>query len=329
MITIPALQAFTVRRAIRVIAAGLACATLFPAACSRAPAYRTFATPEDGVRALSAAVKAGNLDEMIAIFGPEGKALIDTSDPATAKRNREVVAAALAERWRLEEHGASSRVLVIGNEDWPFPVPLVMDGKAWHFDTAAGTEEVLARRIGRNELAAIRICRAYVTAQRLYAKEGHDGGPAGLFAAVLRSDQGRQNGLYWPATRGGPLSPVGFLVAQAAQDAGRTAQDSGPGAQGGTPAPFQGYFFRILTGQGADAPGGTRDYRANGQLAGGFALIAWPAHYDASGIMTFVVNQDGIVHEKDLGPDTATAAQAVTQYNPDNTWAPVAGSPGQ
>jgi DUF2950 family protein len=326
VITIPSLDAFVARRAIaaRVIAAGLACATLLPAACSKPPAYRTFATPEDAVRALTTAVKAGKLDEVIAIFGPEGQALVDTSDPATARRNREVFSAAVAEKWRLEEHGANGRVLVVGNEDWPFPVPLVSDGKAWHFDTEAGQEEVLARRIGRNELAAIRICRGYLTAQRLYAAEGHDGAPAGLFAAVLRSDPGRQNGLYWPATRTGTLSPVGYLVAVAAQEASRPVPDGSRAAQGTEPSPFQGYFFRILTRQGPDAPGGARDYRVNGQMSGGFALIAWPAHYDASGIMTFVVNQDGIVYEKDLGASTDAAVRDMASYNPDSSWTAVA-----
>ena len=277
------------------------------------PAYRTFASPEEAVRALNDAVKAGKLDEVVAIFGPEGKELVDSSDPATARQNREVFVAAMAERWRLEDQGAN-RVLVIGNEDWPFPVPLVKDGNAWRFDTASGKEEVLARRIGRNELATIRACLAYVNAQRLYAAHPHDGKPTGLFAQSFRSDTGRQNGLYWPAGRGDKPSPLGDLVAQAAQDGVAV------GTSGSEPAPFHGYFFRILTKQGPAAPGGARDYIANGAMSGGFALVAWPAQYDVTGVMTFIVNQDGSVREKDLGPDTASAARALGDYNPDDTW---------
>jgi hypothetical protein len=292
------------------------------AGCAAKPAYRTFASPEDAVRALNDAVKAGRLEEVVAIFGSEGKELVDSSDAATARRNREIFVAAVAERWRLEEQGAN-RVLVIGNEDWPFPVPLVKDGTGWRFDTASGKEEVLARRIGRNELAVIRICRAYVNAQHLYAARAHDGKPAGLFAQSFRSDPGRQNGLYWPAGHGEKPSPLGDLVAQA-------AQEGAPIGQGGSePAPFHGYFFKIVTGQGAAAPGGARDYLVNGQMSGGFALVAWPAQYDVTGVMTFVVNQDGDVREKDLGPETAGAARGLQQYNPDDTWSAAAGASRQ
>jgi Protein of unknown function (DUF2950) len=295
----------------------LACAALVTlVSCSRtapSPSYRTFATPEDAVRALIEAAKAKNLDEVIAIFGPEGKALIDSSDPATARRNREVFTVAVAERWHLEDLGNGGKVLVIGNEEWPFPVPLVKDGSGWRFDTAAGKEEVLARRIGRNELAAVRICRTYVAAQRIYAVRGHDGGPAGLYARTLRSDPDRQNGLYWPAARGEKRSPLGDLVAQA----------GGEGAAAGQrdkAAPFHGYYFKILTAQGPAASGGAKDYVVNGEMSGGFALVAWPAQYDATGIMTFIVNQDGTVREKDLGPETDAAARAMTLYNPDPSW---------
>jgi hypothetical protein len=275
---------------------------------------RTFATPEDAVHALVDAVKAGNLDEVIAIFGAEGQALVDTSDPATARRNREVFVAAVAERWRLDAADARHRTLIIGNEDWPFPVPLVNTGKSWRFDTAAGKEEVLARRIGQNELGAIATCHAYVAAQHRYARDGHDGKSAGLYASSLRSDPGRQNGLFWHAAHGEPLSPLGDLVADAAaegRDISRTAA---------APIPFHGYYFRILTSQGAHATGGTRSYLVNGELAGGFALVAWPAQYDATGVMTFIVNQDGIVRQKDLGPDTGRRVATITAYDPDASW---------
>jgi hypothetical protein len=270
-------------------------------ACSRSVPHRTFATPEDAVHALTTAVKTGNINEVIAIFGPEGQALIDTSDPATAKRNRDIFAAAVAERWRLEAAAGGMRVLVIGNEEWPFPVPLAEDAGGWHFDTVAGKEEVLARRIGRNELAAIFVCRTYVTAQRLYAARPHDGQPAGRYATKFKSDPGTQNGLYWPASLGEKRSPLGDLVAMAAEE-GR------PLGQGQGPTPFHGYYFRILPSQA------------------GFGLVAWPAQYDATGVMTFVINQDGSVREKDLGPDSDRAVKAMTDYAPDATWAPAIGA---
>ncbi len=220
----------------------------------QAPSQRTFAAPEDAVRALTDAVKAGHLDDLLAIFGPAGQELIDSSDAQAARRNREVFMVAVAEKWRLVDEDATSKTLVVGNEEWPFPVPLRRDGNSWRFDTAAGKAEVLARRIGRNELAAIRICRTYVTAQRMYALHGHDGKRAGLYAANFRSDPGRQNGLYWPAARGQKRSPLGDLIAQAQATPDPDRQPS---------APFHGYLFKILTAQGANATGGA------GQYAGG------------------------------------------------------------
>src|SRR5262249_47748342 len=227
-------------------------------------------------------------------------------------QNREIFTVAAAEGWRLVDDGTDRKDLIVGNEGWPFPVPLVKVGNTWRFDTAAGKEEVLARRIGRNELAAIGTCRTYVTAQHRYAADGHDGKPAGLFATAFRSDSGKQNGLYWPAARGQPRSPLGDLVAEASEE-GRTL---------GTKterAPFHGYSFKTLTGQGAAVRGGAKSYIVNGEMSGGFALVAWPAQYDVTGIMTFIVNQDGIVYEKDLGTQTATPA-AMTRYNPDASW---------
>jgi hypothetical protein len=237
-----------------------------------APAHRTFGSPEEAVRALASAVEREDLEELRAIFGPDADALVDRSDPDTARRNRQVFIAAMAEGWRIEDAAGGRKVLVAGNEDWPFPVPLARQGTGWRFDTAAGREEVLARRIGRNELAAIAVVRSYVAGQRRYAAGGHDGKPPGTYATRIR---------------GGPL---------------------------------HGYFFRILTAQGAAAPGGPMTYVANGELTGGFALVAWPSAYGATGIMAFIVNHDGIVYEKDLGPGTDTIAAALTAYDPDASW---------
>jgi hypothetical protein len=172
---------------------------------------------------------------------------------------------------------------------------------------------VLARRIGRNELAVIRICSTYVAAQRRYSEHGHDGKPSGLYAQSFRSEQGKENGLFWPEVKGKPLSPLGDLVAQAASE-GR------PIGESKEPQPFQGYYFKILTAQGAAAAGGAKTYITNGDMSGGFGLIAWPAQYDFTGVMTFIVNRDGIVYEKDLGKDSAAAASKMNEYNPDDTW---------
>ena len=223
---------------------------------------------------------------------------------------------AVAEKWRLDDQGTNGKVLVIGNEEWPFPVPLTKDARGWRFDTAAGKEEVLARRIGRNELTAIRVAGAYVAAQRRYASSGHDGKPAGLYARTFRSDPGRQNGLYWAASRGEPRSPLGDVLSEAAVERGAAASAR-------PPAPFYGYHFRILTAQGKAAPGGAMDYVAGGEMARGFALIAWPAQYDVTGVMTFVVGSDGVVYERDLGRDTVALARRITRYDPGESWSAV------
>jgi hypothetical protein len=274
---------------------------------------RQFASPEDAVKALIEAVKAGQVAGLMAILGEDGKQLVDASDAATAQQNRRVFAIAMREHWRLEDTAPDRKTLVVGNEDWPFPVPLVKDKNGWHFDAEAGSEEIIARRIGRNELAAIATVRAYVTAQKRYAEQPHDGNPAGVHAIKFASDPGMENGLYWPSKAGQKKSPLGDLVAQAAAE-GRAVSGKA------SPSPFHGYYFKILTSQGAAAPGGKQQYMVKGQMARGFALVAWPAQYDVTGVMTFVVNHDGIVYEKDLGGGTGSAARKMTAYNPDKSW---------
>jgi Protein of unknown function (DUF2950) len=272
-------------------AASIGAVLLLVSCRAAAPPYRTFATPEDAVKALIDAAKSKNLQDAVAIFGPEGKELADSSDPETARRNRQVFVVATGERWQLTDQPDGKKVLLVGNESWPFPVPLVKDGNAWRFDTAAGREEIIARRIGRNELATIKICRTYVFAQQLYAKSGHDGKPAGLFAKAIRSDSGKENGLYWVATHRRNNSPLGDLLAEA------SAADDRPAG-----SPFHGYYFKILAAQ--DRP----------------ALVAWPAEYDATGVMTFVVNLDGVVKQKDLGLQTDTIAKAMSTDTSDGSW---------
>ena len=300
----------------RLIAGALAGAVLFVAAHVTTGAQagsrpRAFATPDEAVKALLVAAKAANLDQLLAIFGPDGQELASTSDPTTARTNLKVFAVAAKEQIKLEADGPNRRILVIGGEEWPFPVPLVKEKDGWRFDTAAGKEEILARRIGRNELAVIDTCRAYVSAQKRYAADGHDGKPAGAYAMTFASDPGKQNGLYWPAVQGQKLSPLGEMVAQAAEE---------KRANAGGRSPFQGYYFKILTAQGAAATGGAKSYIVNGAMSGGFALVAWPAEYGATGVMTFLVGTDGVVLEKDLGPDTNAVAEKIAAFNPDQGW---------
>ena len=273
------------------IASVLVCAAVIAAtlSCRSSAGPQTFASPEEAANTLIAVAKRGTLDDLMKIFGPEAQPLVDSSDPQIARLNRQVFVVAAAEGWRLDDNGPDSKLLIIGHESWPFPVPLIKEASRWRFDTAAGVEEVLARRVGRNELAAIRACRTYVVAQRLYASRGHDGKPAGLYATALRSDPGKHNGLYWPAARGEKLSPLGDLIAQAADDA---------------KSPFHGYRFKILKSPNAN----------------GVALVAWPATYDSTGVMTFVVSEDGIVRQKDLGTETDRTAGAMNAYPVDTTW---------
>lgn len=288
----------------------------FVAAAAPAASYQTFDTAENAVQALAVAVKAGNIDGILTIFGPDAIGLIDTTDRDTARRNLEVFTVAMGEGWRLVDHGPTQKSLIVGNEHWPFPVPLVKGADGWRFDTAAGKEEVLSRRIGGNELAAIRSAQSYVGAQRRYAQDGHDGSAPGLYAKTFQSDPGKENGLYWTAGPGRKRSPLGDLMASAAAEGQRLPQ----GQQ--QPSPFRGYFFKILMAQGKSAHGGAKSYVAGGKMASGFALVAWPAQYGSTGIMTFIVNQDGLVQQKDLGPQTDAAARGMAQYNPDSSWKP-------
>jgi hypothetical protein len=314
-------SAFTqlLRRLVRRGAIAMACAALLAVPSCRRSAVQEhpwFATPEDGARALIAAASTDKLDVLLGLLGPDGKDLIDQSDPTSARRGRQVFSAAAAEGWHLTDRDGGGKTLVVGNENWPFPIPLIRETSGWRFDTAAGREEITARRIGRNELAVIEACETYVLAQHRYARDTHDGRPSGVYAAVFRSDQGKQNGLYWAPSRGARHSPLGDLLAEAA-DPRRLSKEASDG-----PAPFHGYYFRILTAQGASAKGGAKNYVVNGEMTGGFALVAWPAEYDVTGVMTFIVNIDGVVRQKDLGAGTDAVARAMSAYDPDPTWTP-------
>lgn len=298
---------------IRLLLRGLVIATcLVATAAAQSP--RTFATPEEAVRALHDAAKATRIDPLLALLGAEGRDLVAWSDPDTVRLNRQVFVVAMAEGWRLDDVSADRKELVVGKEAWPFPVPLVKQVQGWMFDAAAGKQEVLTRRIGHNELAAIRIARTYVQAQRVYARRGHDGKPAGLYARRFASTPGTEDGLYWAPVPGRSKSPLGTLVAAAAAE-GRAIGDGQSG-----PVPFYGYYFRILDAQGPAAKGGAKNYVSNGAMSGGFALIAWPAEYGSTGLTTFIVSDEGVVYEKDLGAATGEAARGIVRFNPDRTW---------
>lgn len=273
---------------------------------------QSFATPELAVEALVASVGSG-ADSVLGVLGPDADRIVTSGDPVADQANRERFSNAYSEGHKLAQEADNRAILIIGKDEYPFPIPLVKDDIGWHFDTQAGEEEILNRRIGSNELLAIEAVRAYVDAQREYASEDRDGhGPQ--YARRLLSQDGKKDGLYWPASGETDASPLGPLIAD--------AQSEGYAATGAsdTPRAFHGYLYRILKSQGASAPGGAREYLVNDRMIGGFALIAAPAEYGNSGVMTFVVNSDGEVFEKDLGPETGKLASEISSFDPDDSW---------
>ena len=284
-------------------------------ASAQAPAQKVFTTPDDAAKALQQAFKTDDIPALTAMFGTDVNTAFSSGDATADKNDRQTIALAMGETWRWAPLGANKKQLIIGDEAWPFPVPLAKVGTGWQFDVKAGAEEVLARRVGRNELNVIQLCRTYVDMQENYAGQGHDGKPPGLYAQKIASTPGTQDGLYWAVKPDEQPSPVGDLAAQA--EAVGYRQDKTPGA------PFVGYYFHTLTAQGSAAPGGAKSYIVDGDMTGGFALIAYPAKYGYSGVMTFIVDQSGIVYQKDLGKDTLQVASAIAAYNPDKTWTKV------
>ncbi|MFO1475555.1 MAG: DUF2950 domain-containing protein [Verrucomicrobiota bacterium] len=276
---------------------------------------REFESPQAAVAALQSAMDSKSGEALRTIFGP---AIRDLENPDRVQATNEfnTFAAALSETNALDWRSSSNVVLELGRDLWPFPIPLVRLGDQWHFDTEAGKEELLNRRIGQNELQTIEVMRQYVQAQKEYSAEDHKGNDVLEFAQRLRSRPGLKDGLYWPPDLDGEISPFGPLAANA-QAEGYETQPQGihPGAE-----PFHGYFFRILTRQGKHAPGGKYDYIINGHMIAGFALVAWPAEWGQSGIMTFIVNQQGRVYQKDLGKETTKAVRKIKAYDPDSTW---------
>jgi hypothetical protein len=273
----------------------------------------TFATADAAVDAFIAAMAADDVEKLLDIFGQEYKSELIGGDEIAFRENRKILAGAIAQAARLQDGGMETKILVVGAKAWPFPFPIVRQAGVWRFDTETGIEEVINRRIGRNELSAIEICRAYIDAQAQYAGVDRDGDEVREFAQKILSETGQRDGLYWQAGDGEELSPFGPMVADARNYLeGREVGD-----------PFKGYYYKIITRQGAEAPGGRYDYIINGNMIAGFALIAFPADYGNSGIMTFICNHQGKVHQKDLGEDSDLLAGGMVVYNSDATWSEV------
>jgi Protein of unknown function (DUF2950) len=278
---------------------------------------RTFASPDAAGSAVYEAAKAGDENALSAIFGPGATDLVISGDPVQDKAGRDQFAANYDQMHRWGKLTNGGMVLVIGADNYPFPFPLLRSSSGqWYFDSADAKAEILVRRIGDNELATIDVLNAIADAQADYFSETHDGSNVHQYAQKFVSDEGKHNGLYWKAADDQPESPLGPLAANASADGYGASSQSGP-------QPFHGYFYRMLTQQGSLTRGGAKSYIVKGNMTGGFAILAYPAEYRNSGVMTFVINQDGVVLQKDLGAQTADLAKAVTEFDPDDTWKPV------
>jgi hypothetical protein len=304
------------------------CATVFAlmvsmASCKKAeepkPEQRTFASPAEAGAALLEAAKSGDQGALAAIFGPDGKDVLFSGDAVKDKNALQDFVAAYGQVNRWREIKAGGEMLYVGADNYPFPIPLGKNSAGqWSFDTAAGKDEILARRIGKGELTAIAACAATVDAERQYFSHTHDGDHVKQYAQKFVSDEGKHNGLYWKDPDGKAPSPLGELV--------DFAKAVGYTNSGEKPQPFNGYYFRILTKQGDPAQGGAKDYIVNGKMTGGFAVLAYPVEYRNSGIMTFLVGTDGTIHQKDLGEKTADLGAAMEQYNPGDGWSSAVGA---
>jgi hypothetical protein len=277
-----------------------------------AQAQKKFTSPDEAVTALVAAVRGDNVRDMILVLGSAGREVVLSGDDVADQKARAAFMVAYDLRHQIARKGDSAAELLIGPNDWPFPIPLVQKGGSWQFDTASGRQEILYRRIGRNELAAIQVCLAYVDAQNEYASMNPLGAKVESYAQRIISSPGKKDGLYWPAAASEPKSPLGVAAALASLQGYRFG--------GANPAPYHGYYYKILTGQGPTAPGGSVNYVVNGSMIGGFALVAYPAEYGNSGVMTFLVNHTGAIFQKDLGAHTAGIASRMTLFAPDHTW---------
>jgi hypothetical protein len=261
------------------------------------------------------ATKKNDTKAMLAILGPEAKSIIQSGDQVSDRAAFERFVKSYEEANKLVKSGDTQAILEVGKDAWPFPIPLVKENAGWRFDTQEGKEEIINRRIGRNELDVIQVSLAFVDAEREYYQRDPDGDKLLQYAQKFISTKGKRDGLFWETKPGEQPSPLGPLVAR--------ARGEGYKGAGGKPIPYHGYYYRLLMGQGKDAPGGAYDYVVRGKMMGGFGMVAYPAQYGSSGIMTFIVNHDGVVYQKDLGPKTASIAQSMTRFNPDKTWTAV------
>jgi len=276
-----------------------------------AGAQQPFKTPEDAAAALANAAKDAWPKGVVTVLGAAGSDIVASGDAVADEANRQKFLAAYDAQHRIAMKGDDKAEIIIGTEDFPFPIPIVHKDGGWQFDTVAGRLEILYRRVGRNELDAIQSCLAYVDAQNEYADKNPAGSGFGTYAQRILSQPGKKDGLYWPTADGQSASPLGELVARATTEGYRV---------GGGRTPFHGYYYKVLTKQGPSAPGGAMNYVVRGKMIGGFALVAWPAEYGNSGVMTFLVNHSGVVFQKDLGPETAAVVQKMTSFDPDQTW---------
>lgn len=283
---------------------------------ANAAAVKSFSTHDEAIKALLEALTNQDKAQLTALFGNQEEELLSSGDEVQDNNNRSEFVALAREKTRMETSGEDKAILRVGNNDWPFPIPLVKTGESWQFDAEQGRQEILNRRIGRNELSAVAAMRGYVEAQFEYANLDRDGDGVSEYAQKLQSEPGKFDGLFWEVAEGQPQSPLGPLFAQAKAE-GYKARNATEG-----PAPFHGYYYRILTGQGAAAPGGKYDYIINGNMIAGFGLVAFPAQYGSSGIMTFVVNHQGKVYQKDFGQKAGEVVEKMKEYNPDSTWEP-------
>jgi hypothetical protein len=277
------------------------------------PKQRAFRSPASAAAALVDAVRSDNLKEMTAVLGPGGEDIVSSGDPIADNNGREDFTKRYDQMHRLSYDDQGHVILYVGADNWPFPIPIVKQGDLWVFDTPVGKRELQYRRIGRNELYTIDVLQELADAQKDYADLQKQSSGEARFAQKILSDPGKKNGLYWPTSGAEPESPIGPLIAGASAE-GYKRDPSG------RPAPFHGYYYKVLTGQGADAPGGAQDYVVDGKMTRGFALLAYPAEYRDSGVMTFMIDKQGVMVEKDLGPDTEKISPTITSFNPDSSW---------
>ena len=288
---------------------GLFAAAMMVLAVPAASAQQTFPSPEDAAAALVAAAKSGSTNDLLKVLGNEAADIIESGDTVADNETRQRFVSAYDAKHSISMQANKRAILMLGNDDFPFPIPLFHNKTGWEFDTSEGRMEILYRRIGRNELDAIQTSLAFVDAENEYADKDRGAGP-GVYAQRIVSSPGKKDGLYWPAD--GDQSPLGELAAEASAEGYKVGS--------GEPQPYHGYYYRILTQQGSNAPGGEMDYVINGKMIGGFALVAYPADYGNSGVMTFLVNHNGIVYQKDLGERTESIAKRMKSFNPDQTW---------